>query len=163
MVEPSYELDFLDDTIMFVTSDTWTLIFDGASSKYGYGIEILLLDTMGAYNSIYIKLEYSVTNNEAEYEACLLGLKIAYEREATRLDLISNSNLVISQVNKTRQVRGENLKPYRTCLLQFLDKFDHVSFVHVPRSQNRFSDSLVTLAAMTQIHVGIKVKSLKIW
>ncbi|XP_047340011.1 uncharacterized protein LOC124943560 [Impatiens glandulifera] len=162
IVEPSFELDFPDDSIMSITSDTWKLMFDGASSKHGYRIGILLIDPQGTYNPISIKLEYSVTNNEAEYEACLSGLKIAYERGATKLDVIGDSNLVISQVNGTWQVRGKNLKPYHTCLLRFIDKFDHVSFIHTPRSQNRFADALVTLAAMTQIPVGIKVKPLKI-
>ncbi|XP_047339792.1 uncharacterized protein LOC124943299 [Impatiens glandulifera] len=162
IVEPSFEIDFRDDSIMSISLDTWKLMFDGASSKYGYGIGILLIDPQGTYNPISIKLEYSVTNNEAEYEACLSGLKIAYERGATKLDVVGNSNLVISQVNGTWQVRGENLKPYHTCLLRFIDKFDHVSFVHALKSQNRFADALATLAAMIQIPVGIKVKPLKI-
>ncbi|XP_047312528.1 uncharacterized protein LOC124915821 [Impatiens glandulifera] len=157
IVEPSFELDFPDDSIMSISSDTWKLMFE-----HGYGIGILLIDPQGTYNLISIKLEYSVTNNEVEYEACLSGLKIAYERGATKLDVVGNSNLVISQVNGTWQVRGENLKPYHTCLLRFIDKFDHVSYVHSPRSQNRFADALVTLAVMTQIPVGIRVKPLKI-
>ncbi|XP_047314534.1 uncharacterized protein LOC124918418 [Impatiens glandulifera] len=85
-----------------------------------------------------------------------------YERGATKLDVIGDSNLVISQVNGTWHVRGENLKPYHTFLLRFIYKFDHVSFVHAPRGQNRFADALATLAAMTQIPVGIKVKPMMI-
>ncbi|XP_047320555.1 uncharacterized protein LOC124924582 [Impatiens glandulifera] len=128
-VEPSFELDFPDDSIISISSDTCKLMFDGASFKHGYEIGILLIDPKRTYNPIYIQLEYSVTNNE---------------------------------VNGTWQVRGENLKPYPTCLLRFINKFDHVSFVHTPRSQNLFADALAMLALMTQILVGIKVKPLKI-
>ena len=71
-------------------------MFDGASGKQGYGIGILLVDPKGTYNLISIKLEYPVTNNEAEYEACLSGLKISYEKGIERLEVIGDSNLVIS-------------------------------------------------------------------
>ncbi|XP_047309869.1 uncharacterized protein LOC124913321 [Impatiens glandulifera] len=141
-VEPFFELDFPDDSIMLISSDTWKLMFDGASSKYGYGIRILLMYPKGTYNPI-----------------CL---KIAYEIGATKLDVVGDSNLVIFLVNETCQVRGENLKPYHTFLLRFIDKFDHVSFVHATRSQNRFAYALATLTAMTRILVGIKVKHLKV-
>ncbi|XP_047331353.1 uncharacterized protein LOC124934905 [Impatiens glandulifera] len=100
-VDPSFELNFLDDSIMSISSDTWKLIFDGASSKHGYEIRILLIDPKGTYNPISNKLEYFVTNNGAEYEACLSCLKIAYERGVTKLDVVGDSNLVISQVNET--------------------------------------------------------------
>ncbi|XP_047314035.1 uncharacterized protein LOC124917744 [Impatiens glandulifera] len=65
------ELAFLDNKVMAINPTTLTLLFDGASGKQGYGIRILLIDPVETYNPISVKLEYPVTNNEAEYETCI--------------------------------------------------------------------------------------------
>ncbi|XP_047320588.1 uncharacterized protein LOC124924619 [Impatiens glandulifera] len=156
-VEDDEELTFPDDEVMPINSTTWKLLFDGASGKKGYGIRILLIDHVGTYNPISVKLEYPVMNNEAEYEACISSLKIAHEKEARCLEVVGDSNLVISQTNGEWQVKGENLKSYHQHLLTLMTKFEHVTFTHAPRSQNQFADALAMLEAMTQIPEGIKI------
>ncbi|XP_047340119.1 uncharacterized protein LOC124943688 [Impatiens glandulifera] len=156
------EMVFPDDEIMNVQSEAWKLMFDGASGKQGYGIGILLIDHVGTHNPTSVKLSYSVTNNEAEYEACIVGIKLANEKRISRLKVIGDSNLVISQANGDWQVKGGNLKPYHSFLMRLIAKFESIVFIHAPRSQNRSVDALTTLAAMTQIPEGIKIKPLKI-
>jgi ribonuclease HI len=46
-----------------------------------------------------VRLQYATTNNEAEYEALLAGLKMAKILGATELDVLSDSQLVVGQVN----------------------------------------------------------------
>ncbi|XP_047330988.1 uncharacterized protein LOC124934495 [Impatiens glandulifera] len=156
------EMVFPDDEIMVVQSETWKLMFDGASGRQGYVIGILLINPAGTYNPTSVKLSYSVTNNEAEYEACIAGIKLASEKRISRLEVIGDSNLVISQANGDWQVKGDNLKPYHSFLMRLIAKFESVVFIHASRSQNRFADALATLAAMAQIPEGIKIKPLKI-
>ena len=43
------------------------------------------------------KLQFKVSNNEAEYEACIAGLEAALELGARQWDVIGDSNLVVSQ------------------------------------------------------------------
>ncbi|XP_047331527.1 uncharacterized protein LOC124935113 [Impatiens glandulifera] len=156
------EMVFPDDEIMNVQSEAWKLMFDGALGKQGYDIGILLIDPAGTYNPTSVKLSYSVTNNEAEYEACIAGIKLASEKRINRFEVIGDSNLVISQANGDCQVKDDNLKPYHSFLMRLIAKFESIVFIHDPRSQNRFDDALKTLAAMTQIPEGIKIKPLKI-
>uniref|UniRef100_A0A2N9H6P2 Integrase catalytic domain-containing protein n=1 Tax=Fagus sylvatica TaxID=28930 RepID=A0A2N9H6P2_FAGSY len=55
----------------------WKMYFDGASNRHGSGIGILLVSPTDSHIPISIKLQFSTTNNMAEYEACILGLEAA--------------------------------------------------------------------------------------
>ena len=86
---------FLDETILHVEEETWTMYFDGASNQYGYGIGVLLIALDNSHIPLAFKLRFKVSNNEAENEACITGLETALELGAKRLDVIGDSNLVI--------------------------------------------------------------------
>ncbi|XP_047313953.1 uncharacterized protein LOC124917607 [Impatiens glandulifera] len=163
-IKGSIVADFLADQPITVGDDDEEMAFpdDEIMGRQGYDIGILLIDPTGTYNPTSVKLSYSVTNNEAEYEACIVGIKLASEKRISRLEVIGDSNLVISQANGDWQVKGDNLKPYHSFLMRLIAKFESVVFIHAPRSQNHFADALATLAAMTQIPEGIKIKPLKI-
>ena len=53
----------------------WRMYFDGTANQYGYGIGVLLVAPDGSHIPLSMKLNFSATNNVAEYEACILGLE----------------------------------------------------------------------------------------
>ena len=55
--------------------ELWQLYFDGSSCKEGAGAGVLLISPSGEIVKLMYKLEFITTNNTAEYEALLLGLK----------------------------------------------------------------------------------------
>ena len=57
----------------------WTLFVDGASNQHGCGAGIMLIDPEGVETSHCIRFEFTATNNEAEYEALLVGLTVTGE------------------------------------------------------------------------------------
>ena len=59
-----------------------------------------------------VKLKYNATNNAAEYEALLTGLKLAIEVRAEHLKVYSNSHLVVNQVKGTYQVKESSIVQY---------------------------------------------------
>uniref|UniRef100_A0A2N9I4E8 RNA-directed DNA polymerase n=1 Tax=Fagus sylvatica TaxID=28930 RepID=A0A2N9I4E8_FAGSY len=77
----------------------WTVNIDGSSTKDSGGVGIVLRSPEGDIIKQAIRLQYPTTNNEAEYEALLLGLKTAKILGATELDVRSDSQLVVGQVN----------------------------------------------------------------
>ncbi|XP_047321734.1 uncharacterized protein LOC124925702 [Impatiens glandulifera] len=89
-------------------------------------------------------------------------LRHCQRERINRLEVIGDSKLIILQGNGDWQVKDDNLKPYNSFLMRLIAKFESVVFIHAPRSQNRFTDALATLATMTQIPEGIKIKPLKI-
>lgn len=57
--------------------DAWTMYFDGAANNKGSGVGAILLSPDGAHVSVSKKLAFGSTNNVAQYEACIAGLKEA--------------------------------------------------------------------------------------
>ena len=51
------------------------MYFDGALNQYGNGVEVLLITPEGSHIPLVIKLNFEVTNNMAEYEACIVGME----------------------------------------------------------------------------------------
>lgn len=83
------------------------------------------------------------TNNQAEYEALLLGLKEALKLGANELICFLDSELVVRQLEGKYKVREEGLKDKVIEVLRLTNKFKKVSFHHVMREQNKLADKLV--------------------
>ena len=138
-----------DDNIFNIDNETWKLYFDGASSNQGYGIGILLISPEGEHIPISIKLEFTVTNNVAEYEACLHGLKVAISLNTNRLKVYGDSSLIINQVIGNWKIKNETLALYQEYIDKIIDGyFDHIEFIHIFREDNQFADALSKLASL---------------
>ena len=68
-------VEFPDEALAIEPEDEWKMYFDGAVNKNGQGIGIVLVSPNRESFPMAKKLEFSVTNNEAEYEACIFGLQ----------------------------------------------------------------------------------------
>ena len=76
------------------------------------------------------------------------------------MEVIGDSALVISQSKGDWKVRDFKMKPYHDKLMTLIPRFKKLTFTHIPRMQNKFADSLATLASMIEIPVGVKVRPL---
>jgi hypothetical protein len=85
-----------------IQAECWTLYFDGSVMKTGAGVGLLFISPLGEHMRYAVRLHFPTSNNMAEYEALLCGLKIAIEIGIKRLDVRGDSQLVIDQVMKTR-------------------------------------------------------------
>ncbi|KAH7855721.1 hypothetical protein Vadar_028116 [Vaccinium darrowii] len=147
---------------MTTTNDVWLLYFDGVANQKRFGIGILLISPEGSHIPLAFKLNFEVTNNQSEYEACIVGMEAALEIGAKRLEVIGDSNLVVSQANGDWKVKEDKLKPYHKDLDDLIHRFQVVTFTHVPRLNNRFADALATLASMVEIPNGVKLRPIMI-
>ncbi|KAH9308573.1 hypothetical protein KI387_036484, partial [Taxus chinensis] len=75
----------------------WTLLFDGACSKVGNGAGIVLVSPNLEEFLFSFKLNFECTNNIAEYEALLLGLRIAWKYGVKDIFAKGDSELVVKQ------------------------------------------------------------------
>ncbi|XP_024200230.1 uncharacterized protein LOC112203495 [Rosa chinensis] len=78
--------------------EPWTLHFDGSAMTNRGGAGVVLLDPMGHAIPLSFKLNFSCTNNVAEYEAFIVGLTTAHELSVKKIKVNGDSNLVISQL-----------------------------------------------------------------
>ncbi|XP_058189161.1 uncharacterized protein LOC131306756 [Rhododendron vialii] len=153
---------FLDEDILCLLNDTWQLYFDGALNQCGYGIGLLQVSPNNSHIPLSYKLRFEVTNNQAEYEACIAGMGAALELGAKRLEVIGDSNLVVPQAKGDWKVKEDMLKLYHSVLEALIPQFDSIIFTHTPRVSNRFVDALVTLASMVKIPLGFTMRPLMI-
>ena len=59
-----------------------------------------------------LKLGFQASNNEVEYEAVIAGLNLAHSMEADQLEVCSDSQLVVKQIEDSYEVRGEKIILY---------------------------------------------------
>lgn len=86
------------------------------------------------------------TNNIAEYQAAIAGVRKAIEHEADEIELRMDSQLVIKQVNEEWEVRKSELVPLRDELLNLLSRYTRWSAIHVRRELNQRADELANVA-----------------
>jgi hypothetical protein len=63
-----------DQSCNLVSIRPWKLFFDGSTCRAGQGVGVVLISSRGVILEQLVRLEYFCTNNQAEYEAILLGL-----------------------------------------------------------------------------------------
>lgn len=123
-----------------------TVHFDGASSgnpgKAGAGA-IVRID--GREERLSKSLGRA-TNNEAEYEALILGLRFAQAQGASTVAVRGDSQLVIRQLKGRYKVRAENLQPLYEQARELLDGFDEVDLAWLAREGNEAADDAARTA-----------------
>ncbi|XP_074290939.1 uncharacterized protein LOC141617672 [Silene latifolia] len=139
---------FLDEDVVHVENDVWDLYFDGASNYMRYGVGIILISPTGEHVPVSNKLDFNVTNNAAEYEACLLGLRSALDLGAKNFLVHRDSSLVINKVGGSWRIKSQSLAPYQTKIEELERYFEDIRYVHLPRVEKQFADTLFKLAAI---------------
>ncbi|XP_070046688.1 uncharacterized protein [Nicotiana tomentosiformis] len=86
----------------------------------------------------------------AEYEVCILGLRLAIDINVQELLVIGDSNLLVHQVLGEWATKNTKILLYLHYVQELIKRFTKIEFKHVPRIQNKFADSLATLSSMIQ-------------
>ncbi|CAJ2654489.1 unnamed protein product [Trifolium pratense] len=128
-------------------ADKWTIFVDGASSATGAGTGIILENENGIIIEVSLALSFPTSNNQAEYEAFLAGLRLAEDMEAKEIKIYTDSQLVASQVLGEYQAKNDNLSEYLALVKEKITKFESVEVQHVPREHNKRADILSKLAS----------------
>jgi hypothetical protein len=87
------------------------------------------------------------SNNEAEYEALLHGMKMAKACGATRLKIFEDSNLVIQQLMNRCDTVSDNMTAYRNLYYYLEGTFDGCKVSHVSRANNEEADNLANIGS----------------
>ena len=106
------------------------------------------------------RLEFEVTNNQAEYEACIFGLEALRSVGAKNVTVYRDSMLVVNHASKEWEVREDKLHLYWDYLATILLSFDQYKFIYLPREENQIADALATLASMWENSTGPGAKPL---
>ncbi|HHN65147.1 MAG TPA: ribonuclease HI family protein [Nitrospirae bacterium] len=115
---------------------------DGASSgnpgPAGIGV-VIEIDGQKKTLSEYIG---ETTNNVAEYTALVRALQLAHQRRVGSVEVFTDSELLVKQLNGQYRVRNEGLLPLYRKVTSLLKSFKSSKITHIPREQNREADRL---------------------
>ncbi|MDO8669339.1 MAG: ribonuclease HI family protein [Candidatus Buchananbacteria bacterium] len=101
---------------------------------------------MGDDKLFFKKYIGEATNNQAEYQALILGLTKAQERGVAEVDCYLDSELVVKQLNREYKVKNEGIAPLFIKVWNLTQQFKKVKFIHVFREDNKEADKLVNEA-----------------
>nr|GEV14250.1 reverse transcriptase domain-containing protein [Tanacetum cinerariifolium] len=111
---------------------------------------------------------FAASNNEAEYEALIAGLRIAVQMGVQNVHVSVDSKLVANQVLGTYVAKKENMIKYLEKVKSLISGFTNFSISQVPRSKNKKADSLSKIASTSFAHLSkqalveiLKEKSIK--
>ncbi|XP_058725992.1 uncharacterized protein LOC131597305 [Vicia villosa] len=125
----------------------WTLYVEGASSSTGSGAGIILENGEGTLIEVSLSLSFPTSNNQAEYEALLAGMRLANDLEAEEIEVFTYSQLVASYISGEYQVKSEALAEYLALVRERLTRFRSAKVKHIPREHNSRADVLSKLAS----------------
>ena len=98
-----------------------------------------LIDRISRYIGI-------ATNNQAEYRAIITALEKAINLGATHVEMNSDSELVVRQINGRYRVKNAALKPLHQQVKQLQGLLRGFTIIHIPREQNTEADKLTNAA-----------------
>ncbi|XP_017250742.1 uncharacterized protein LOC108221371 [Daucus carota subsp. sativus] len=125
----------------------WVLHTDGAVNNDGAGAGIVLVSPEGHRLLNAIHFTFQLSNNDAEYEALVGGLKLALEMKVRRLVVKLDSMLVVEHIKGGYQAKGPKTAMYLRCVQRLLDQFEEVQVNSVPREFNGDADALAKLGS----------------
>ncbi|KAK8923593.1 hypothetical protein KSP39_PZI019849 [Platanthera zijinensis] len=140
--------DFLADYVVEVAEDKltypvpWKVMVDGASGKHSLGVGVVLESPQGTRIEQTVVIHFSITNNQAEYEEVIAGLRLAKELGVHDVKVFTDSMVVASQINGEFEAREPTLQRYLAKVKGIIGGFQTFSIQHVPREENEQVDHL---------------------
>ncbi|XP_073036775.1 uncharacterized protein [Primulina eburnea] len=125
----------------------WRIFADGASCKDGSGVGVLLISPTEERIQLAVRLDFRASNNEAEYEAVIIGVKAAQNVGATRVLIYTDSQLVAQQMKGGYEAREEKFVKYLAIIKELSAHFTDWSIEQIPRERNTEADALAKMAA----------------
>jgi ribonuclease HI len=124
------------------------MYFDGSIRVQGVGAGVVLISQQGDKLKYVLRMSFpQASNNEAEYEALLHGMKMAKACGATRLKIFGDSNLVVHQVMNRCDAISDNMMAYINLYYYLEGTFDGCEVSHVSRANNEEADNLANIGS----------------
>ncbi|XP_022042126.1 uncharacterized protein LOC110944787 [Helianthus annuus] len=156
-IDKVQECEAIQNPVPVFDDKVWTLHTDGASNDDGAGTGLRLVSPDDHELTYAIRLDFRSTNNEAEYEAFLAGLRLALKMGAQNLKANVDSKLVAEQGNGHYDAKGEAMALYLEQARMLICQFQTFKINHINKSENNHTDALRKLAATNFRHLAKEV------
>ncbi|XP_034199030.1 uncharacterized protein LOC117614353 [Prunus dulcis] len=139
------------------STPVWGLHVDGSANQQGCGAGLVLTTPDGLKIEYALRFDFRTSNNEAEYEALLAGLRLAKSMNAKQIRIHSDSQLIVNQVTADFAAKDASMYAYLSTAHQLLRSFQAYEIKQIPRGENSHADALARLASAINDKVGRKV------
>ena len=139
------EFTFPDKGSPFDDAKRWTIQTDGSSAQKRGGVGVVITTPDGEILKYGVRLRFPATNNEAEYEGILTGLRLGKALGVKNLLIQSDSKLVVEHIKGEYKAKEERMQKYLRLTTHLTREFDEVEFIQVPRNQNALADEILKL------------------
>nr|GEU77747.1 reverse transcriptase domain-containing protein [Tanacetum cinerariifolium] len=137
--------------------EPWTLFTDGSLCVDGSGAGLILTSPEGVEFSYALRFQFTASNNEAEYEALVAGLRIAAQIGVKNVQVKVDSKLVANQVLGMYVAKKDNMVKYLEIVKGLDSGFTTFSISQVPQSKNKKADALSKIASTSFAHLSKQV------
>ena len=103
--------ELAEDTRATPDLPIWKLFVDGATNAQGSGARLILTSPEGIDFESALRFGFQASNKEAEYEAVIAGLNLTHSMEVDQLEVCSDSQLVVKQIEDTYEAKCEKNDP----------------------------------------------------
>ena len=100
-------VELAEDTRATPDLPIWKLFVDGAANAQGSGVGLILTSQEGIDIEYALRFGFQASNNEAKYEAVIAGLNLPHSMEVDQLEVCSDSQLVVKEIEDTYEAKGE--------------------------------------------------------
>lgn len=145
----------VESSLNMVETKTCRLYFDGSSHNDETGVGVLILSPHDGPTKFKYMISEKCSNNEAEYEALIMGLRLLKGMGASQIEVKGDSELVVKQVTREYKCIKGSLLKYFVTATQLLEHFEVIGIRHIPRNENEEANEL------TQISSGYKMSKSK--
>ncbi|GJS46774.1 reverse transcriptase domain-containing protein [Tanacetum coccineum] len=143
-----------DTPVVETPPEPWMLFTDGSSCVDGSGAGLILTNPEGTEFTYALQFQFTASNNEAEYEALIAGLRIAAQMGVRNVEVSVDSKLVANQVLGTYVAKEEKMVKYLEKVKSLVSGFAKFSIIQVPQSKNKKADALSKIASTSFAHLS---------
>ncbi|XP_043714611.1 uncharacterized protein Mb2253c-like [Telopea speciosissima] len=138
------------------------MFVDGSSNAEVRGAGFILTSPEGFKIQFTLRLSFLASNNEAEYEALIAGLRTARAIQVKRLAIRADSQLIVNQVNGDYEAKDDRMATYLKEAKKLVSSFETFEISRVPRRKNKKADVLSRLSKeeLAQLDGSVYIKQL---
>jgi ribonuclease HI len=141
-----------EDFTIEIPDHIWQMYFDGASQKSGACAGVVFVTPDEGIIPYSFTLTLAVSNNVTDYEALIIGLKIAHSMGISTLHVYGDSQLIVNQLLGVYTIKKQGLIPYCRKAKLLISTFANLKVQHVIRNKNEKLDALASLAASKSLN-----------
>ncbi|XP_075515655.1 uncharacterized protein LOC142550316 [Primulina tabacum] len=139
--------DYLLEMTQPNEEEVWRVFVGGEANLIGCGVGVVITAPSGEKNKLALRIDSWFTNNDAEYEAILAGIRAAWEVRASRIILYSDLQIVTQQIKGIYEAKNDKMLKYLQLIKTQAKSLVDWSIEQIPRDANVEADSLAKMLA----------------